>query len=176
MDIDQQKQVNLKFEISIHYTLCLSYVVLIYESHWYLEVSYQEMLLWRSVISAKFWIWRWMVLNMFCRVYICSSWIKVLCNRIKVAKVKLCVQTEVEKVDMGNDEIRFLTEAFFFLSKVCPKTCKKEFVDFRSCIISRGQMSSSSWMKPFFFPQLIYSIPQFRIIYLLTFFLKERTR
>ena len=32
-------------------------------------------------------------------------------------KVKLCVQTQVEKEDIGNEEISFLTESFFPLSR-----------------------------------------------------------
>ena len=56
---------------------------------------------WKSVISAKSCIWRWMVRNVFCRVYVWSSWIKVSCERNKIVKVKLCVQTQIEQALLG---------------------------------------------------------------------------
>ena len=39
-------------------------------------------------------------------------------------KVKFCVQVQVEKEDVVNDEMSILIEAIF-LFQDCPKTCKK---------------------------------------------------
>ena len=45
-------------------------------------------------------------------------------------KVKLCVQTQVEKEDIGNDEKSFLSAVFFLFLK-SSEDLQKDFVDFR---------------------------------------------
>ena len=57
---------------------------------------------WKSAISTKSCIWRWLVRNMFRWVYVWPSWIKCLCERNEIVNVKLCVQIKLARAEISD--------------------------------------------------------------------------